>query len=128
MVHHDGRGWETVSALDATRVLLHALWNMIDLKQLQKDILANKVAKGFNMTDMNEEFIHAFEELAEASAAYRKKLPDFGEELADVMIYLLGIAEILKIDLEQELVKKIEKNRKREYVKIDGVPVRTKDA
>jgi NTP pyrophosphatase (non-canonical NTP hydrolase) len=77
---------------------------------------------------MNEEFIHAHEELAEASAAYRKKLPDLGEELADVTIYLLGIAEVLNIDLEKEIVDKIEKNRKREYTKIDGVPVRTKDA
>jgi NTP pyrophosphatase (non-canonical NTP hydrolase) len=101
---------------------------MIDFKTLQKDILDNKVTKGFNTTDMNEEFIHAHEELAEASAAYRKKLPDLGEELADVTIYLLGIAEILGIDLEREIVAKMEKNRKREYSKIDGVPVRTKDA
>lgn len=100
---------------------------MIDLPSLQRNILANKVTKGFNTTDMNEEFVHAFEELSEASAAYRKKLPDFGEELADVMIYLLGIAEIQGIDLETELLAKMEKNRKREYTKIDGVPVRTKD-
>lgn len=101
---------------------------MIDLKTLQKEIYDNKVAKGFNTTDINLEFNLAFEELAEASAAYREKLPDLGEELADVMIYLLGLAEILKIDLEQEIVNKIEKNKKREYTKIDGVPVRTKDA
>jgi len=101
---------------------------MIDLTSVQKDILANKIAKGFNTTDMNEEFVHALEELAEATAAYRKKLPDLGEELADVTIYLLGIAEILGIDLEKELVAKMEKNRKREYTKIDGVPIRTKEA
>ncbi|MBU1348561.1 hypothetical protein KJ781_00640 [Patescibacteria group bacterium] len=100
---------------------------MLDIKQLQQDVLANKTAKGFNTTDIALEFCLAHEELAEAFAAHRKKLPDLGEELADVAIYLLGIAEILGIDLEAELVKKMEKNRKRTYMLIDGVHVRDKD-
>lgn len=44
------------------------------------------------------------------------------------MIYLLGMAEILGIDMEKELIQKIEKNKKREYQAIDGVYVRTKEA
>lgn len=44
------------------------------------------------------------------------------------MIYLLGMAEILGINLETELLKKVEKNEKREYQTIDGVYVRTKEA
>lgn len=47
-----------------------------------------------------------------------------GEELADVAIYLLGISEILGIDLEQEILKKIEKNRKRVYQKVNGVNIK----
>jgi|GEM_PF-3857966 len=43
------------------------------------------------------------------------------------MIYLFGMAEILGIDMETELLQKIEKNKKREYQTIDGVYVRTKD-
>ncbi len=100
---------------------------MIDLKKLQKDIYENKVTKGFNTTDVNLEFGLAYGELAEAFSAYHKKLPDLGEELADVAIYLLGIAAILKINFEEEIVKKVEKNKKREYSKINGVSVRTKD-
>lgn len=101
---------------------------MIDLQKLQKEIYANKIAKGFNVTDMALEFSLTHEELSEAFHAYRKKLPDLWEELADVMIYLFGMAEILGIDLEKEILQKVEKNKKREYQTIDGVYVRTKEA
>lgn len=101
---------------------------MIDIKTLQQEIYANKIEKGFNVTDMALEFSLTHEELSEAFHAYRKKLPDVWEELADVMIYLLGMAEILGIDMEKELLQKVEKNRKREYQTIDGVYVRTKES
>ncbi len=101
---------------------------MIDLKKLQKDIYDNKITKGFNITDVNLEFGLTYGELAEAFAAYHKKLPDLGEELADVAIYLFGIAAILNINLEDEILKKVEKNKNREYQKINGVSIRTKDA
>ena len=101
---------------------------MINLKEIQKDIYNNKVSKGFNTTDINLEFNLIYEELAEAFAAYHRKLPDLGEEIADVTIYLLGLAEILDIDLEKEILKKVKKNIKREYKKINGVTTRTKDA
>ncbi|MFA6410098.1 MAG: MazG-like family protein [Candidatus Buchananbacteria bacterium] len=100
---------------------------MVDLKKLQKNIYDNKVAKGFNVTDVNFEFGLTYGELAEAFSAYRKKLPDLGEELADVVIYLLGLAAILNIDLEAEILKKVEKNKKREYEKINGANIRIKD-
>jgi NTP pyrophosphatase (non-canonical NTP hydrolase) len=100
---------------------------MIDLQQLQKEVFENKIAKGFNTTNVGLEFILAHEELSEAFRAYRKKLPDLGEELADVTIYLLGLAAILHVNLEQEIIKKVEKNRNRKYQKIDGVLKRTKD-
>ena len=101
---------------------------MLDLPKLQKEIFANKKAKGFNTTNINLEFAFTFDELAEAHQAYIKKQPDVGEELADVIIYLIGLAEILNIDLEKEILDKLEKNRKREYKQIDGVNVRTKEA
>jgi NTP pyrophosphatase (non-canonical NTP hydrolase) len=100
---------------------------MIDLRQLQKDIYHNKVNKGFNITDVNKEFGLTYGELAEAFSAYHQKLPDLGEELADVAIYLLGLSAILKIDLEDEIIKKVAKNKNREYQKINGVNMRVKD-
>ena len=47
--------------------------------------------------------------------------------MADVAIYLLGLSEILGIDLEDEIQKKIYRNAKREYKIIDGVNTRVKE-
>lgn len=65
--------------------------------------------------------------MAEAYDAYRKKKSDLGEELADVVIYLLGISEILGIDLEKEILYKINKNIHREYKIINEVNTRVKE-
>ena len=97
---------------------------MIDLKQKQKEVYENKVNHGFNVTDLNMEFCLAYGELGEAYMAWLKQKEDLGEELADVAIYLLGIAEILGIDLEKEIVNKMEKNKKRVYKKVNGVLVK----
>ena len=99
----------------------------MDLKKLQKEIYQNKVDKGFNITDVNKEFCLIYGEVAEAYDAYRKKKEDLGEELADVTIYLLGLSEILGIDLEDEIQKKVYKNSKREYKVINGVNTRVKE-
>lgn len=100
---------------------------MIDLKKLQKDIYQNKLDKGFNVTDVNKEFCLTYGELGEAYEAWSKKKEDLGEEISDVIIYLLGLSEILGIDLEDELLKKIEKNKHREYKIINGVNTRVKE-
>ena len=100
---------------------------MVDLKELQKKVYENKVNKGFNVTDIPKEFCLAYGEMAEAYEAYRKKKDDLGEELADVAIYLLGISEILGIDLEKEILHKINKNVHREYKAINGVNTRVKE-
>jgi NTP pyrophosphatase (non-canonical NTP hydrolase) len=100
---------------------------MIDLKKLQAEIYQNKIDKDFNITDINKEFGLTYGELAEAFSAYHKKLPDLGEELADVAIYPLGLSAILKINLEDEIIKKVAKNKNREYQKINGVNMRVKD-
>ena len=94
---------------------------MADWTRLQREIYQNKVDHGFNVTDVREEFCLLYGELGEAYAAYDKKKPDLGEELADVAIYLLGLSEILEIDLESEILRKMEINRKRRYEIVDGV-------
>ncbi len=99
---------------------------MIDLKVLQKEVMRNKVEKGFNTTDVFREFCRAYEELSEAFSKYDKGQEKVAEELADVAIYLLGISEILGFDLEKEILRKIEINKKRQYKKsttIDGKEV-----
>lgn len=89
---------------------------MTDLKALQKAVYQNKLDKGFNVTDVCKEFCYTHGELAEAFHAYTKRKPNVGEELADVAIYLLGLAEILGIDLESEILSKIEINHNRRYI------------
>lgn len=100
---------------------------MVDLKKIGKAVYQNKIDKGFNVTDVNKEFCFTYGELSEAYDAYRKKKDDLGEELADVLIYLLGLSEILNIDLEDELLKKVNKNKHREYKVINGVNTRVKE-
>jgi len=97
---------------------------MIDLKLLQKRVYENKLAKHFNVTDIYMEFCYAYGELSEACDAFIKKKDDLGEELADVVLYLLGLSEILGIDLEKELLRKIDINEKRKYIQENGVNVR----
>ncbi len=100
---------------------------MSTLREFQEEIWANKVSKGFNTTDVNREFNFAYGELAEAFEAYHKKLPSLGEELADVAIYLMGLSQMVGVDLEREILRKISKNKDREYRNVDGANIRVKE-
>jgi len=93
---------------------------MIDLKHLQQRAYQNKVKQGFNTTDIYMEFCYIYGELNEAREAYMKREENVGEELADVTIYLLGLAEILGVDLEQEILRKMDKNENRRYTQEGG--------
>lgn len=99
----------------------------MDMKEIQNEIWQNKLKKGFNTTDVNKEFCLLYGEVAEAYDAFRKKKEDLNEELADVAIYLMGLSQMLGFDLEDEILKKVAKNNKRVYKKIDGVNVRISD-
>jgi NTP pyrophosphatase (non-canonical NTP hydrolase) len=90
---------------------------MVDLKELQKEVMRNKLEKGFNTTDVALEFCRAHEELSEAFSKFNKNQDGVAEEFADVAVFLLGMSEILGFDLEKELVNKIEKNKRRKYRK-----------
>ncbi|MFA6324610.1 MAG: MazG-like family protein [Candidatus Paceibacterota bacterium] len=90
---------------------------MVNLKELQKEIMRNKLEKGFNTTDVALEFCRAHEELSEAFCKFNKGEDGVAEEFADVAIFLLGMAEILGFDLEKELLSKVEKNKNRKYKK-----------
>lgn len=89
---------------------------MVDLKELQKEVMRNKLEKGFT-TDVAIDFCRAHEELSEAFSKYNKSQPGVAEEFADVAIFMLGMCEKMGFDLEKELIRKIEINKKRKYKK-----------
>jgi NTP pyrophosphatase (non-canonical NTP hydrolase) len=100
----------------------------MELKKIQERIWQNKIDKGFNITNPELEFCLTYGELGEAFQSYLKKKDDLGEEIADVVIYLLALAKMLDVDIEEEIKKKMDKNEKRKYKKINGVTTRVKDA
>lgn len=87
----------------------------MEIREAQRQAWANKVAKGFNTTDVSKEFMLLVEEVGEAHGAWRKEKPDFGEELANVAAFLFGVAEMTGVDLETEIEAKMQKVREREY-------------
>jgi NTP pyrophosphatase (non-canonical NTP hydrolase) len=87
----------------------------MDIRSAQKIAWANKLAKGFNTTDVPLEFCLLQGEIAEAFDAWRKGHEDVGEELADVAIYLLSLAEMTGVDLQDQIEAKLSKNATRVY-------------
>lgn len=88
---------------------------IMQMKSIQREILKNKKRHGFNTTNIEQEFCRLYGEVGEAYDAYYKGTDNFAEELADVAIFLMGIAEIEGINLEEEILKKVEKNKTRKY-------------
>lgn len=91
---------------------------------MQKKVWENKINHGFDTENVEREFCLLMGELGEAYEAYIKKHDNLGEELADVAIYLMGLAGMVKLDLQEEIEKKIAINEKREYVMVNGVLVK----
>lgn len=87
----------------------------MDIESVQRQAWNNKLAKGFNTSDVALEFGCLTAEISEAFTAWRKQLPDFGEELADVLIYLAGLAQMTGVDLSSEVERKLTKNAARTY-------------
>lgn len=87
--------------------------------------MGNKRRKGFNTSDVPLEICLLQGEIAEFFQAWRRKQDDIGEELADVAIYVLGLAEMVGVDLQAEIINKMRKNAQRTYQRRDdGVMVR----
>lgn len=96
----------------------------MELREMQKKVYENKLKHKFNVTDVPLEFCLLEGELSEAFEAWIKKHDNLGEELADVAIYLLGLSEIVGLDLQDEVEKKMAINENREYVSVHGVLVK----
>lgn len=92
------------------------------LRDIQNYVLEICAERGFAHEPMNK-FVMLTEEVGELAKAYRKsrgmkfsKPTDklsLDEEIADVLITLLGFANTLDIDVYEALVAKEKKNRKR---------------
>lgn len=87
----------------------------MDIRGGQKLAWENKLAKGFNTTDVPLEFCLLSGEVAEAFDAWRKGRGDVGEELADVALFLFSLAEMTGVDLQGEVEAKIARNVARVY-------------
>ena len=87
----------------------------MQIPDVQKRAWDNKIAKDFNTSDVALEFGLLTAEVGEAFTAWRKRLPDLGEELADVVLYVLAVAEMTGIDLDTEIDHKLAKNERRVY-------------
>lgn len=85
----------------------------MDIRSAQLLAWDNKMAKGFNLTDVPLEFCLLQGEVAEAFDSWRKGRVDVGEELADAAIYLLGLAQMTGVDLQDEIEAKVARNAER---------------
>ncbi len=84
----------------------------------QKEIHELAVSKGWYDTARNVPellcLIHS--EVSEALEAYRHNDDDnMGEELADIVIRVMDMAEYYNIDLAEQIIKKHNHNKTREY-------------
>jgi NTP pyrophosphatase (non-canonical NTP hydrolase) len=100
----------------------------MNIRDAQKLTWDNKLAKGFNTTDVPLEFALTHAELSEAFEAYRKNPDELGAELADTLIFLLSLAEMNGIDLASAVEAKMAKNATRTYRRLrNGVLVKTSE-
>jgi len=98
---------------------------MVDLSKLQKEIYQNKLNKGFNTTDIGKEIILMTEELGELARAYKNSDKKSAREIShkdkitdaigDLMVYCLGLCEMLGVNSNEVLEKIIENNKKRTH-------------
>ncbi len=99
----------------------------MDLRVAQQAAWKNKLRKGFNTDDVTLEICLLQGEVAEFFDAWRRGRPEVGEELADVAIYLLGLAEMIGVDLDDQVERKIRKNEQRIYESQNGVLTKVGD-
>lgn len=98
---------------------------MIDLRELQREIYANKVRRNWNVTDVGKEIVLMVEELGELARPYKNsnKLPaaeiDQREEIVDaigdLMVYCLGLSEMMDVDAAEVLTAIVEHNKARSH-------------
>lgn len=84
------------------------------LREIQERIHKNKLQKGFPIGNVYFDISKIKEELRELKEAYDKaNFENLGEELADILIMTIGIGSYFQIDIQSELLKKLDKIEKR---------------
>jgi hypothetical protein len=113
--------------LDTARPV--AKGDVVDIRSAQKLVWENKLAKGFNTTDVPLEFCLLNGEIAEAFDSWRKGRDDLGEELADAALFLVSLAQMVGADLQDAVEAKLAKNAGRTYRQLpNGVLVKSGSA
>ena len=97
----------------------------MDIGSGQRLAWENKTVKGFNTTDVPLEICLLQGEVTEAFDAWRKGRENLGEELADIAIYLFGLAQMTGVDLQGEVEAKLAKNTARRYRQLSPAKIRT---
>jgi hypothetical protein len=120
--YETGRTSVSASARAASRTAQHirkgadeVIHEDITIRSVQAAVWSNKLAKGFNTDDIPLEFCLLTAEIGEAFTAWRQGLGDFGEELADITLFLVGVAEMTGVDLAAEVRRKLSINASRKY-------------
>lgn len=92
----------------------------MELKELIKIVMKQAEEKGFGTktdeVNVPEKIALIHSEISEAYESYRKKdSENFKQELGDAVQRILHLCGIFDIDLEKEILDKIEKNKKRKW-------------
>ena len=96
-----------------------------NIKELQAYVWQKNIERGFSKEVAEKKMLLLIEEVGELAKGIRQQVgmgfsattsrSDTAEELADVLIVLLGLASTLEIDIFDALVKKEAKNAKRKW-------------
>lgn len=97
------------------------------IRSVQNRAWRNKLAQGFSTDDVPLEFCLLSREVSEAFEAWRHQdMAGMRTELADVMIFLAGLAEMTGTDLQAEVLAKLAVNEGRTYRRLaNGCSVKT---
>jgi NTP pyrophosphatase (non-canonical NTP hydrolase) len=96
------------------------------IEELQTKCIELKRRNHFNLSadkgNIAYEFCLLQGEMTEAFDAWREKKADLGEEIADIIMYAVGLGGLLGLDMDKEVTKKLQKNGKRTYyIDADGI-------
>ncbi len=89
------------------------------IRDWQKIITEWAVCKGFSWTkkDVGTMLLRIHSEVSEASEAIRDdNFEGFAEELADIFIRLVNLCEVWDLNLEDEVIRKYNKNLNRPHL------------
>lgn len=78
----------------------------MEIKEFQ-NLISRLYQKRDALRGPDKTFIWLLEEVGELTRAYRRnELDNIGKEMADVLAWLVSLANLMEIDLESEVLKK----------------------